>query len=240
MAIVFNPFLARGGGTMNIGISEMDSDLWAYLNGESTVLSSYDIQRIDCGMPQHTTEINLPNCNYVTEFAFTLCENLQNICFSSDVRVGRNAFASAFTSSAEISLNAYSIEEYAFYGANLAVLDLSCAQAISRAFNVCQNLSMVTVVAPMLGKSAFADCSNLQTVYCTCERMDSTTFYNDPALTSIYLYNSRVTELDGDAYGIYYSGIIYVPSELYDSYITAVGWNQMSSRIQSIPSKEDK
>ena len=90
----------------------------------------------------------------------------------------------------------------------------------------CNNLSNVSFpLCSTIGSFAFAYCYKLISLYLL-----------GPTLVSLYNINAFLSTPFSDnttsTGGIY--GKIYVPSSLYNSYLTAKNWSQYSARIVSV------
>lgn len=97
------------------------------------------------------------------------------------------------------------------------------------------------------GSMAFYNCSKLSEFAAPLQTISSYTFYGCTHLSSLYLTGSTVATLSSYAFnntpftssylfdGEYKYGSIFVPSSLYESYITAANWAAFSQRITSIP-----
>lgn len=147
-----------------------------------------------------------PEATIINSTAFTNCKNLQNISFPKAVTVGNSAF----------------------YG---------CSQLIEAVFPALEEI----------GASAFSSCASLAMAsFPALKRIASSAFYKCFKLVSLYLLGSSVVTLDSFtaftstpiggyinmASGQY--GSIFVPSSLYDTYISATGWSTYRSRFVGV------
>ncbi len=239
MAIVFNPFLTRGGGTMNLGISEMTSELWDFLNGESSVLDSNDVLKLYSRMPSHVTEVHIPNCSYVGDRAFLQCNMLSSLELADNVKIGFEAFYGAFVPGTRLFLSAKEIDVSAFGECHFSEIQLRCSGAIGfYTFHGCSELQTAWISAPRLENYAFMYCSSLHTLYLNCMTLMTSALADVSALSSIYLLADLPTYASPGFirnYGMSsYSGLIYVPSHLMSLYMSQSCWASLSNQIVPI------
>ena len=142
---------------------------------------------------------------------------------------------------------ATTIGGYAFYGcSSLSTVNFPSVQYIwSSAFYDCTtlsaaNFSSVTTIA----SNAFRYCYALTTAsFPSVSSIANYAFYACSKLSSLYLLGSSVASLGGTSVftqtrfslssaGVY--GSIFVPSSLYNSYLTATYWSAYSARIVSV------
>ena len=154
---------------------------------------------------QGLQEVSFPACTVIGNNAFLGCESLANISFSECLVIGNSAFS-------------------------------NCSSLTSISFPVCMSI----------GSTAFQACSSLTGVsFPACENIGNNAFSNCVTLLSLYLEASTVCTLGNDVFtstpigdyttatsGVY--GSVYVPASLYDQYIVASNWSDISARIVSV------
>lgn len=123
----------------------------------------------------------------------------------------------------------------------------SATKIASYAFNYCTKLENVTFsFCTSIGSDAFAHCQSLQTAsFPVCTTITNRAFYSCYLLVSLYLTSVSAVPTLGDyaftstPIGGYSTmarryGSVYVPSSLYNSFLTAVKWSNISARIVSV------
>lgn len=146
---------------------------------------------------------SLPICSDVQSRAFNACSALTDVNLPEVVTLGNSAFASC-TSISHVSLS--------------KVEDVG-----DTAFFNCTSLSQISLPAvTAIGNSAFAGCSKLMSLYIlgdsVCTLGGTSVFANTPMSRSTYTGSF---------------GSIFVPSSLYEAYISASRWSTYSARIAS-------
>ena len=130
------------------------------------------------------------------------------------------------------------LKNWAFYSCyNLQLVNLpNCSYIGDNAFYWCNNLSSVNLPnCSYIGSSAFEGCSNIQSINLpNCSYIGDNAFYICSNLTNLTITYSSVPTLGNSAFYSCNYLSIYVPSSLYNSYITATNWAYYSSRIVSI------
>ena len=107
----------------------------------------------------------------------------------------------------------------------------------SNAFDGCVLLTEASFPnCSYIGDYAFGYCKNLTTLNLPmCEYIGKDVFTNCGSSLQIILGNSSVCKLNGTLENNF-SGTIYVPASLVDTYKSAVNWSYFSSRIFPIES----
>ena len=174
------------------------------------------------------TTASFPVATSIGSYAFYGCSSLTTISFPSVTIISANAFNNC---------------------SRLATLSFPSVTSIGNsAFQSCSALTTVSFpVATSIGGYAFQTCVSLTTAsFPVATSIGSYVFYNCVRLTSFYLTGSSIPALsNSNAFtstpiagytsktgGQY--GSIFVPSSLYQSYLTATNWSYFSSRFVSI------
>ena len=160
-----------------------------------------------CGFYKCTnlSSIYFPECISVLDSAFESCASLTNVYLPKCEKIYYKAFHSC------TRLVSVSIPLCSYLGAAVFQLDSALTSIYmpnvqfigSWAFKGCSSLSVVDCIASMISSCAFSDCKNLK---------------------SLYLRGSSVAYLRHSStfYGVSYSKLkIYVPSSLYEAYLSA-------------------
>lgn len=194
-----------------------------------------------------TTAI-FPNCTSIGVAAFNSCSKLVTISFPNCVNTSMSAFMGCSLLTEAIFSKCILISSATFYSCYslTTALFASCTSIGPRAFYSCTNLSITSFPNCInVGSSAFYGCTSLQTIsFPLCQNIEVTAFQGCSKLESFYLLGPSVvsiaatnifnnTPMSNSAYLGYY-GSIYVPSSLYNAYITATYWSLYSSRIVSV------
>ena len=196
------------------------------------------------------TTISFPNVTSVGSGAFYYCTLLTTASFSNATSIGSYAFASCSSLTTTNFPSVTSIGSYAFANCKqLSTISFPRAIALgSYTFFNCHSLTNVSLpIVTSIYTGAFACCSNLTTISLPKGKLIyPSAFSGCWRLLSLYLLNSSVVTLSGinafintpistqTAYtgGVY--GSIFVPSSLYNSYITATNWSTYSARMVSV------
>lgn len=204
-------------------------------------------------------DVELGSC-YVGDYAFYGCSNLDFTNMKKVTYIG----SSAFMGCPSLSVNNYGSAWYyfsnceyfgssAFYGCGITIKGLDrCSYIGSYAFVsalASGDMSDYQVVpwsvpCEYIGSYAFASCSfrNLEIHLPVCSYIGDYVFASGSFTTvRIYLDGSSICELGGNhilsSIHTYMEGIyFYVPSSLYDQYISARYWSGISNKIRSITS----
>ena len=108
----------------------------------------------------------------------------------------------------------------------LKIVDMSCVAINMYTFYGCTNLTTVSLSAcTSIDTYAFRSCYNLLSLYLLGSSIPTLASTNAFISTPISAYTTSTG-------GVY--GSIYVPSSLYNSYLTATNWSQFSSRFVSV------
>lgn len=160
----------------------------------------------DNGLPHGPTSVNLPECTSLGKHAFYYCSDLASINIPKVTNVG--------TSTSE--------NQYVFNQCNeLTSLDLPSVTAMSRyAISDCAKLKKVTI-----GSAENAG----NTI-----KIGTYPFNKCAALTEIYCYATTPPTFDGNTKNIALTltagGKIYVPSGALETYSTATGWTDATTK----------
>ena len=194
--------------------------------------------------------ISFPSVNYISNYAFSSCTSLMSIYFPSCTYIGNYAFNSCTYLNNINFPNCSSTGMGVFYGnVRLTTVSLpNCTIIGQSTFGNCSSLISINLPAcTSLGYSVFQSCINLQIVSLpSCSHISNYCFMRCYNLLSLYLLGSSVVSIEGigvfsstpmsnyttSTGGVY--GKIYVPSSLYNSYITAKTWSTISARIVSM------
>lgn len=182
-------------------------------------------------------------------FAFVSCTSITAVNFPNVTRISTQAFAGCTGLISASFPNATSIYGYVFSSCwSLTDVNIPNAEVLSDyAFAYCTHLSYADF--PKVTKiwaAAFSSCSSLAYVSFPAVNMISyNAFRNCVRLLSAYFLGSSVPTLGANAFtstpiggyttktdGVY--GSIFVPSSLYNTYITAENWTTYSARIVSV------
>ena len=144
----------------------------------------------------------------------------------------------------EISSNATSIGNYAFYGCSkLTTANFPAVTSIGEnAFKSCSNLTTVNFpVATHIRANAFDSCSNLTTAdFGPVANINTNAFRYCSKLTTLILRSETMCALGNT--GVFNStpitsggtGYIYVPRALVDSYKSATNWSNFASQFRAL------
>lgn len=200
--------------------------------------------------------VNFPSCATAADGAFAGCRALSSVTLSSTLSaVNRSAFAYCVSLTSFSFGSVTSVGDYAFRGCSalseanmpyvssiwnstfLACYSLSrvyaplCLYIQSEAFGQCSSLNTVIIGSPstssltISGYRNFGSCYNLLSLYVLTGGL--ATLYSSNAFTSTPI--SNYTTSTGGVYGS-----IFVPSSLFDAYISANNWSKYSSRFVSL------
>ena len=192
------------------------------ISGNATSIGSYAFY-----LCTSLTTVNFPSCTYIGSYAFVSCNNLTTISFPSCTSIGNYAFG---------------------YCSKLTTVNFpSCTYIGNGALTSCYNLTTASFpLCTSIGASAFISCTSLTTVnFPSCTYIGTSAFRSCYNLLSVYLLGSSIPTLTTNAFsntpitgrttstgGVY--GSIFVPSSLYNSYLTATNWSALSDRIVSM------
>lgn len=195
------------------------------------------------------TTASFPECTGIGSAAFTYCSVLTTASFPSCTSISNSAFASCPSLTTIYFPNCITISSCAFSGCRqLSTANFSNCTAIgSSAFSGCYSLLTADFSkCEVIGDYAFRYCSSLTTAsFPKCTSIGINVFQQCYSLISLYLNSvSTVTTLGGNAFastpiGGYSTsagryGSVFVPSSLYNSFITATNWAAISARIVSV------
>ena len=197
------------------------------------------------------TIANFPSCSSIGLYAFSSCSKLTTVnfpIFSS--LIGTGAFTRCYSLTTVSFSLCKGIGSYAFqYCSGLTTINFpSCSSIGNSAFYSCNNLSTINFpVCRTVGSYALGNCYSLTTAsFPSCVSLYNYAFVNCYNLTSLYLTGSSVAGLiNSTAFnstpiagyttstgGVY--GSIFVPSSLYNTYISSTNWVYFSSRFVSV------
>ena len=189
-------------------------------------------------------------CLSIGTRAFASCTSLSTISFPECTDIGANAFMTCPNIESAVFPKATSIGGYAFSGCtNLTTIDFPACSVVSAwAFTSCSNLTSVSLpTCGIISQGVFNSCINLSVISLPmCSTISTGAFSYCYHLLSVYLLGSSVVSLiNANAFnitpisntttstgGVY--GSIYVPSSLYDTYVSATNWKTYSSRFVSV------
>lgn len=175
---------------------------------------------------RNLADVSFSNCIVIENNAFESCPALSTVYFPNCQYIGWSAFKSCFsrsTTPATISFpNCTYIDGGAFHSCRylIAVSFPNCSYISQGAFNTCAKLE--TAYFPKcttIGDAAFRNCSVLSSLY--LNEVESV-----PKLFN-YVFDSTPLSAGG-------TGKIYVPSSLYNAFITASNWSDISARLVSM------
>ena len=172
--------------------------------------------------------VSFPNATSMRSYAFGYCSGLTIASFPNVTTIGNSAFYYCSRLTTVSFPKVTTISDNAFYNCyGLTTVSFPSATVVGgSAFAFCSGLT--TIILPnvtSIGSSAFRNCYNLLSLYLSGSSCP--TLRNTNAFVSTPI--SNYTTSTGGAYGS-----IFVPSSLYNSYITATGWVTYSDRIVSI------
>lgn len=215
-------------GTITMGIK-------AFANNSN--LTTVDIQQ-PCSLNYNAfynctalSKVNLSDVTYWSVYSGThplnSCTALKNITFSGTLTtIPQSAFQNltALTSATLPDASIIGINAFQKCSALTKVNIPKVEKLYTNAFAYCSTLSTITLSnINNISATAFGSCTALTSLYLTCSSIP--TLANVNAFTNTPL---SISTLTGDF------GSIYVPSSLYDSYITATNWSKYSARFVSI------
>ena len=195
------------------------------------------------------TTISFSKVTSVGACAFLNCYSLTTVSFPSATRIGNNAFRNC-TSLTTISFPNVTSIEYSAFGNCTALTTVSFPNVTiisTYAFSYCTSLTTISFPnVTSIANYAFANCTSLTTAsFPNVEYINSYVFASCYKLLSLYLLGSSIPTLKTSVFnstpikgyttstgGVY--GSIFVPSSLYDQYIVATNWSDISARIVSI------
>lgn len=177
--------------------------------------------------------VYLPNCLYVGLQAFGNCTSLYSVELPICKSLYNVAFGSCY-SLQSISLPNCEYLGYQVFGScsNLTKIDLPNLISTSGSpFIKCINLSEISIPnCEYLSNYAFQECSALtKLVLPKCSHLGNSVFFKCINLSEVTIEYSSVCEIGVIAAS--WTGVVYVPSSLVDSYKTALNWSTISSRI---------
>ena len=168
----------------------------------------------------YLTEIILPNCSYIGNYAFNSCYSLTSINLSNCLSIDRGGFDGCSLLTSVNLPNCSYIGHYAFVNCHsLSSIDLPNCTYISReAFYVCEALTSISLpLCEYIGFEAFAHCYSLPSINLpNCSYVDADVFYDCSLLETIRL--PKVTYFENNALSgtsiqaLYMDQITSVPS----------------------------
>ena len=192
------------------------------ISGSATYISSYAFY--GC---YSITDASFPSCSTISNYAFYNCASLNTAVFTSCKTIGQYAFTGCSNLTTASFPSCTYVSSYAFSACSkLTTTNFdACETVASYAFYRCASLSTISLPkCKSIVMGAFSGCYNLLSVYLLGSSIP--TFYIN-AFTS-----TPISDYTTSTGGVY--GSIFVPSSLYNSYITATGWSAYSSRFVSV------
>ena len=196
------------------------------------------------------TTASFPNCTTIGSSAFYYCSSLTTISFPNCTTIDYAAFyeckkitTASFPNCTLIGLSAFA------YCSSLTTISFpNCTSINASAFFGCSKLTTVNFPKCMtIGYSAFASCYSITTAsFPNCTTINGCAFNKCYKLLSLYLLGSSVAKLDSvnafwstpiSSYTTSTGGVqgsIFVPSSLYNTYITSTNWVNFSARFVSV------
>lgn len=179
-----------------------------YYCSKLTALSFPSLTRIQSCAFYHCnalTSVNLPLLMDLSSYAFNYCSSITTVNLPEVTSIGSYAFASAYKLT---TVSIPKVSRVNYYG-----------------FGYCSSLTTLTLPScTSLAAYVFRGCLRLISLYLPgssiCSLAASTVFYSTP----IGGYSTTAGQF----------GKVYVPSSLYNSYITSTYWSLISSRIVSM------
>ena len=159
--------------------------------------------------------LSLPKAESIGDTAFYNCNNLTSVDLPVATSIGDSAFQSCNNLTSVDLPSATSIGDTAFNGCtNLTSVDLPVATSIGdQAFEGCTSLTSVDLpVATSINNYAFQSCNNLSTLI-----LRNTEEVCQLIVTAVL--GTKIATSEGAPAG---EGFIYVPSALYEGYVTLI------------------
>ena len=196
------------------------------------------------------TTANFSACTSIGSYAFANCLKLMTASFSACTSIDGYAFNGCRSLTTISFPSCKYIGSYAFsYCYNLTTASFpSCSIIFSSAFRDCSCLTSISFpVCERIASNAFGNCSSLTLIsFPSCTYIQASAFLRCYNLVSLYFMGSSVVSLgNSNAFtstpiagytastgGVY--GSIFVPSSLYNTYITSTNWVYFSSRFVSV------
>lgn len=179
------------------------------------------------------SSVSFPLVKEISSSCFQECSKLQSVFFPSVTYIYTNAFdkCSSLTNIYMPNLQSCGYGGYYFRSCtNLISVNFPNLYIVGSAmFNWCINLHTVS-----LGNSAITSAEFKTSVFMLCRNLLSLYLYYGavPEFGGSMFYGSPISDYTTSTGGVY--GSIFVPSSLYNSYITATGWAAYSARMVSI------
>ena len=173
------------------------------------------------------TTISFPSVTNIGTSAFVYCSALTTISFPRTISIGFSAFRGCTRLTTISFPNVRSIGTSAFYNcSSLTTASFPSATSIgSYAFYNCHLLTIASFPsATSIGNSVFGYCYSFLSLYLLGSSV--------PTLGTGAFVSTPIGGYTTSTGGVY--GSIFVPSSLYNSYITATNWSLYSSRFASI------
>lgn len=181
--------------------------------------------------------VSIPYVDVLNVCAFQSCSKLETVYNSAALRVLSSCFQGCYSlKSINLPLVSTLYSSAFAYCSSMSFASIgSCTSVASYAFRGCWNLSTVIlntggrIGAGSLCANAFIQCYKLLSLYMLHSAVQFLPNTNAFSSTPI----SNYTTSTGGVYGS-----IFVPSSLYNSYITATNWSVYSSRFASLTDTE--
>jgi len=241
----YNPVTVSvsGGG----GLSVDDVAMRTYgseLNGNASYIAPYAFYQ-----NKTVTSVSFPSASFISNYAFASCQSLEDVSLQNVGEIGNYALANCVKIYAADFPEVKSVRQNAFRACTLlrSVTMPKVETVDQAAFMSCTNLRSVSFPnATTIGSSAFQSCYSLSAVTLgSVETIWNSAFYLCSRLTSLNLASvSSVPALKASVFNatpiggssIYTGGYgsVFVPSSLYSSFLTAMNWSSIASRIVSV------
>lgn len=198
------------------------------------------------------SSINDSTITKASNYAFASCIFLSFASLQNCTSIGFYAFSGCNSLDTLNLPNCKEIEQQAFDGCgNLKNVSLPNCEFIKyRAFQNCGSLSFISLPeCKKIYSSAFMNCSRLNTVILNkCNSIQGDAFEYCYRLSKLYILAESVPQLNNNPfmstpisnYSTYLRqyGSIYVPSSLYDAYLSSYIWSNYSARFVSLTDEE--
>ena len=230
-----------------VGVGDSDNPILKFtdgrLYGTSTIFQNgfKELLGID---NSNLTEIDLPNCDKITQYSFVDTDSLTTVNLPKCKNVEIWAFHGCDYMTTLNLPECEVIEDSAFEGIGVTTLDLpKCKIVGNYAFQYAKQLTSINLPeCEEIGNNVFVDCSSLTEINLPkCSRLGCSIFGNGYFENDCVLYIGTeldvVCELDTLLAYNNYSGdlkTIYVPQALVEDYKNAPYWCDMADKIVGI------
>lgn len=220
--VLFARYLGESGGieppSGTISITENgEYDVSAYANASVNVSNPdcYTIEQI--ATRQFGEYIGSDEPIAISPSAFYSCSSLIGAVFFNATNIGNAAFAACQNLTTVVATNAKLIDRRVFDGCRKLVdLDIkNCETIYTDSFKNCSSLVSVRMdKIKSISETSFSGCSKLEELH--LENVEEV-----PTITATSFNGTKLST----------TGKIYVPSALYNDFLTAPNWNNFSSNI---------